>query len=302
MDNGKDSFFTVEEFYQNKKKFLRLKEVIKKSGYSRKIVKLPSSKTFYPVQVWGKRENRYLKKLSVDRRREFLKKKADDDSCCIILTDNLSFFPEIKEEAKKIGLALFRSELSRKRCQEKIKKLFLSPDSVTISGGLLRIFGLGVLISGDSGIGKSESALELITRGHFFVADDVVQIKKNTNRKLIGKAPSLSRHIMEIRGLGFINIKKIFGLKSILPQTKIDLVINLKRWKQGKEYDRIGLKFSEDYLILGEKIPQVNIPVAPGRNIATLIEVACKVHKLREKGYSASEELTEKINRTLSHP
>jgi len=160
---------------------------------------------------------------------------------------------------------------------------------------------LGVLIIGDSGVGKSESALELITRGHRFVSDDVVHLKRDARGKLIGMAPSLSRYFMEIRGLGFINIKEIFGSKIVLPKTKIDLVIRLKKWQQGKGYDRIGLKSPEDYAILGEKIPLVSIPVAPGRNIATLIEVACKIHLLRRKGYLASEELIKKLDRVLSH-
>lgn len=171
---------------------------------------------------------------------------------------------------------------------------------ITISGELLQVFGLGVLITGDSGIGKSECALELITRNHRLISDDVVQIKKCSNGKLIGTAPSLSRNFMEIRGLGLINIKEIFGSKVLLKQTKIDIAIKLKRWREGKEYDRIGLKFPANCVILGEKIPQLNIPVAPGRNIATLVEVACKVHILKEKGYRASEEMIKKLNRALS--
>jgi len=301
MDNEKDPFFTVEELYQKIIQSLRLKVVVKESRYSRKIAK--SGKDYGHVQVWGKRETQYLKNLPANKRGEFLKKKLEDDSCCIVLADNLTFLPEIRDEAKRIGVTLFRSGFSRKKCQEKLKKIFasLTSEKKTISGGLLKIFELGVLILGDSGIGKSESALELITRGHRFISDDVVHIKIGPFGKLIGIAPSLSRHIMEIRGLGFINIKKIFGSKSVLSQTKIDLVINLKKWKQGREYDRIGLKFAEDYVILGERIPQINIPVAPGRNIATLIEVACRVHRLRGKGYNASVELTKKLNRALSH-
>jgi len=301
MDNEKDPFFTVEELYQKIIQSLRLKVVVKESRYSRKIAK--SGKDYGHVQVWGKRETQYLKNLPANKRGEFLKKKLEDGSCCIVLADNLTFLPEIRDEAKRIGVALFRSGFSRKKCQEKLKKIFASftYEEKTISGGLLKIFESGVLILGDSGIGKSESALELITRGHRFISDDVVHIKIGPFGKLIGLAPSLSRHIMEIRGLGFINIKKIFGSKSVLSQTKIDLVINLKKWKKGREYDRIGLKFAEDYVILGERIPQINIPVAPGRNIATLIEVACRVHKLRGKGYNASVELTKKLNRALSH-
>lgn len=181
--------------------------------------------------------------------------------------------------------------------RERRKKI---SDQISVYGGLLQIFDLGVLITGDSGIGKSESALELISRGCRFVSDDVVKITKMANGELIGKSPALSRYFMEIRGLGIINIKEIFGLKAISEQSKIDLVIQLKKWRRGKEYDRLGLKFPEDYEILGTKIPQLNIPVAPGRNIATLIEVACKVHLLRQRGYLASQEIVKKLNRVLT--
>ncbi len=175
-----------------------------------------------------------------------------------------------------------------------------SPDKTTISGGLLRIFGLGVLIRGESGVGKSESALELITRGHRFISDDVTQIWKAKKGKIMGTSPHLSRHFMEVRGLGIINIKEIFGHKSISERAELDVIIQLKNWEKGKEYDRLGLKFPEDCQILGKKIPQISLPVAPGRNIATLIEIACRVHILKKKGYLAPNELTEKLNRALS--
>lgn len=169
-----------------------------------------------------------------------------------------------------------------------------------ISGGLLQMFGLGVLIIGDSGVGKSESALELIARGHRFVSDDVVHVWKTAGGRIIGKAPKLSRFFMEIRGLGIINIKEIFGPRSICSQAPIDLVIRLKKWHRKQEYDRLGLRFPEDYTVLGERIPQLNIPVAPGRNIATLMEVACKVHLLKKRGYQASLEIVKKLERALS--
>lgn len=171
---------------------------------------------------------------------------------------------------------------------------------ITISGGLLKVFRLGVLIRGDSGIGKSESALELIARGHRFISDDVTELRRTKTGKLVGSAPRLSRYFMEIRGLGIINIKEIFGPKSISTQAELNLIISLKRWKKGKEYDRLGLEFPEEDKFLGLKVPQINIPVAPGRNIATLIEVACKVHILREKGYFAPREISKRLNRVLS--
>jgi len=171
---------------------------------------------------------------------------------------------------------------------------------ITLSGGFLRIFGLGVIIIGHSGIGKSESALELISRGHRFISDDVVEVRKRKDGKLIGNAPSLSRYFMEIRGLGIINIKEIYGLRAIARQSNVDLVIRLKKWQRGDEYDRLGLEFPEDFEILGVKIPQLIVPVAPGRTIALLIEVACKVHLLRKKGYHASREIVKRLDKALT--
>jgi len=174
-----------------------------------------------------------------------------------------------------------------------------APQAV-ISGGLLQMFGLGVMVIGDSGVGKSESALELIARGHRFISDDVVQVRRTAAGRIIGKAPAVSRFFMEIRGLGIINIREIYGAASICRQTRVDLVIRLKKWHRKKEYDRLGLRFPEDFSILGVRIPQLNIPVAPGRNIATLMEVACKVHHLRRRGYQASHELVAKLEHALA--
>jgi len=162
------------------------------------------------------------------------------------------------------------------------------------------MYGLGVLITGDSGVGKSESALELICRGHRFISDDVVQVRRLPRGRIIGRAPSISRHFMEIRGLGIINIREIFGARSTALEAPIDLVIRLKKWQRKKEFDRIGLRFPEDMPVAGVRIPQMNIPVAPGRNIATLIEVACKVHLLRRRGYAASLDLCAKLDRAIA--
>jgi len=174
------------------------------------------------------------------------------------------------------------------------------PTPVIVPGGLLRMFGLGVLIVGDSGVGKSESALELVARGHRFVTDDVVQVRKTSGGRVVGRAPAVSRFFMEIRGLGIINIREIFGPRSISTESHIDLVIRLKKWQRKKEFDRLGLRFPEDTPILGVRIPQLNIPVAPGRNMATLIEIACRVHQLRCRGYSASFDLSRKLDRAIA--
>ncbi|MBC7361835.1 MAG: hypothetical protein H5U06_06095 [Candidatus Aminicenantes bacterium] len=171
---------------------------------------------------------------------------------------------------------------------------------VVISAGLLKIFGVGTLIIGDSGIGKSESSLELIARGHKFISDDVVEIYRDEDGRLHGRSPRLTRNFMEIRGLGIINIREIFGARAILEETPIDLVIRLKKWSKKMEIDRLGLKFPEDYLLVGTKIPQLHIPVAPGRNIATLIEVACRVFLLRQKGYQAAQDIVRRLDKKLA--
>jgi HPr kinase/phosphorylase len=169
----------------------------------------------------------------------------------------------------------------------------------TISGELLRIYGLGVFIFGDSGIGKSESVLELVGRGHRLVADDVVRVHRTADGTLRGRAPDLSRDYMEIRGLGIINIKEIFGPRALCAESAVDLAVRLRKWQRGREFDRLGLRFPKDHGILGVPIPQITIPVAPGRNIATLIEVASRVHCLRRRGYQASREIVRRLDRAL---
>jgi HPr kinase/phosphorylase len=193
-----------------------------------------------------------------------------------------------------------RSSAKKKKKALKADDRGRASSRLVLSGGFLQIFGLGVIITGHSGIGKSESALELISRGHRFISDDAVEVIKQRDGGLVGRSPSLSRYFMEIRGLGIINIRAIFGPRAICRQSKVDLVIWLKKWQKGDEYDRLGLEFPADYEILGVKIPQLIVPVAPGRTIALLIEVACKVHLLRKKGYHASREIVKKLDRALS--
>ncbi|MBU1338341.1 MAG: hypothetical protein KKD56_04650 [Acidobacteria bacterium] len=182
---------------------------------------------------------------------------------------------------------------------ERNRKSIGPEDSRIISGGLLHMLSLGILIVGDSGVGKSETALELILRGHHFISDDVTQVFKESGQ-VMGRAPELSRDFMEIRGMGIINIRHIFGADALLEKTAVDLVIELKKWEEGREYDRLGLKYYGEHTVLDEKIPQMSMPVAPGRNMATLIEVACKVHLLREQGYHAPEEIIKTLNRALT--
>lgn len=168
-----------------------------------------------------------------------------------------------------------------------------------VSAGLMRIFDVGILITGDSGIGKSESCAELIARGHKFVSDDVVILKKSPRGRLFGTAPPLSRDFMELRGLGIINIREIFGPQAIRRSSMIDLIIRLRKWTRGKACERLGLDIPADEDILGVRIPVLNIPVAPGRNIATLIEIACRVHVIGKKGYHAPREIVRRLEKAM---
>ncbi len=303
MNNESSQSFAGSNFYKKLKKSLKLTPVVGLAEFKRRLNLYGLKKCSLGVKVWGKKEMTRLEALSTEEKERFLRRRMKKEVLCLIVADNLSFLKEIKDEAKKRAISLFLSPLPQKKCRQELDGLIrkFSLQTCLISGGLLQIFGLGVLIIGDSGIGKSESALELISRGHLFVSDDVVSIKVVEN-KLFGEAPPLSRYFMEIRGLGIINIREIFGPKAVLEHTEINLVIHLKKWERGKEYDRLGLEFSENYKVLEYNLPQISIPVAPGRNIATLIEVACKVHILREKGYLASREIDKKLRRALSTP
>jgi HPr kinase/phosphorylase len=301
MNEGRGNSLQVRHFYQKAKIPLELRPVSGRTGFLKNIQFSESQGNSPPVEVWGRNEMRRIERMPRNQRNAFIQDRIRNLPC-LVLTDGLSYPQDIARKAKEWRIALFTTELSKTKSKAKMRKLFSSLESQQhiLSGGLLQIFGLGVLILGDSGVGKSESALELVSRGHLFVSDDVVQIQKNQDGKLIGSAVSLSRNFMEIRGLGIINIKQIYGEEFICQQTMIDLVIMLKRWKEGKDYDRLGLKFPGNQKILGVDVPKIAIPVAPGRNISTLIEVACKVFMLKQKGYHAALEITEKLDRALA--
>ncbi|MCK4760127.1 MAG: hypothetical protein KAT69_08745, partial [Candidatus Aminicenantes bacterium] len=244
MNSDKDSLIEVKDFFQNTKDFLKLVPVSGKVGFSRKTALSFLKKDRLPIRIWGKKNLDGLGSLSSPERKRFMKRKLGDETFCVILSGGLRFFPGIIEEARKKGVPLFETELSQRICREEVKRFVSSLDvqQVKISAGLLQISSLGVLIMGDSGIGKSESTLELISRGYRFICDDVVLIQKKANDKLVGSAPPLTRNFMEIRGLGIINIKEIFGPKSVMKQSRIDLVIRLKKLqKKRKEHDRLGL-------------------------------------------------------------
>ena len=169
-----------------------------------------------------------------------------------------------------------------------------------IHGVLMDILGLGVLVIGESGIGKSECALDLVVRGHRLVADDAVEIRSRAQSFVLGSCPELTRHHMEIRGLGLINVQDLFGVASTRTSKRVELVVQLERWEHGREYDRLGLDESY-YELLGTRIPMIRMPVAPGRNVAILVEVAARNQLLRARGHHAARRLAERLNQQLEN-
>ncbi len=301
MNERRENSLRVEDFFRKAKVIMELRPAAGKIGFSRRIDSSSPQGRSQPIQVWGKQEIKRIGQLSPENMKNCIKKRLRK-VWCVILSEGSTAPEMLRERAREQKVALFVTDLSKKLCREKLKELLptFMPAQKTLSGGLLQIFGIGLLILGDSGVGKSESALELVSRGHRFVCDDVVGVRINERGEIVGSAVPLSRNFMEIRGLGIINIKKIYGADSICSQAKIDLVVELKRWEEGKEYDRLGLKFPESHDILGRTVPKISIPVAPGRNIATLIEVACKVFLLKKKGYLAAEDISKKLEHVLT--
>lgn len=301
MSNGKDFSLSVLDFFKKWKIELKLNWKTKRIGIENKIFPDFPYKTKPAIYILGKDEYDRYRLFSVRQKGAYLKKVFKQETAAIIGSKGVNFSSEFVKAAEEKNVVLFTTSLTEIECHARIKKILsgILPNQTILSGGLLEIFGLGIIIIGDSGVGKSESALELISHGHKFVSDDVTRFYFNENGVLCGSAPEASKNYMEIRGLGIINIKEIFSEHIIKERTKIDLVIQLKRWKEGKQYDRLGLKFPKKYEILGKKIPQIVIPVAPGRNIALLIEIACKVHILRKKGINASLDMVRKVDHLL---
>ena len=254
------------------------------------------------VQIVGSSEIGYLRELTPRRRSTILAKLCQCHISCFVLTRGLAPPRELISAAESAGVPLLTTPLESTKFI-KLFSTFLEERLATrlhLHSVLLDVFGLGTLMLGDSGIGKSECALELIDRGHRLVADDVVEIKKMADT-LLGASPDLTRYHMELRGIGVLNIRDLYGISSISLSKRIGLVIQLERWEEGKEYDRLGLR-DETYLILGIDLPLVRMPVAPGRNIALLVEVAARNQLLREGGYDAARRFVGRVDSIVGSP
>jgi HPr kinase/phosphorylase len=249
------------------------------------------------IQVIGKAEMTYLNEMDPNVRKERLDQFFKYDFPCMIISRSMEVPDFIIEPAEKYKKPLMRS---RYVTTSLIHKLINYLDSalapkITRHGVLVDVYGVGVFLMGESGIGKSETALELVKRGHRLVADDAVEIKKVAENRLIGEAPELIRHFMEIRGIGIIDIKSMYGVSAVINNKPLDIVIYLEFWDNNKEYDRLGL--TQEYTeILGVKLPKIVLPVRPGRNLAVIVEVAARNWRLKNMGYNAAQELDNRLN------
>ena len=255
---------------------------------------------FERPQVIGKVEMTYLESLEPAVRRERLQKYFSYDLPCVVICRGMTAPPELLEAAQARDIAVYQtSMLTTKFTFNAINYLnrCLAP-RVTRHGVLVDVYGVGVLLTGESGVGKSEAALELVKRGHQLVADDVVDICRVSENRLTGECPEMVRHFMEIRGIGIIDIKAMYGIGAVATSKSIDLVMHMEHWVQGKEYDRLGLN-EETITILGVKVPHQIMPVRPGRNLAIIIEVAARNLSLKRMGYSAAHELDRRLNEMI---
>ena len=248
------------------------------------------------IQVMGKVEITYLEQYSAEKRYELFDKLFATKFPALIITRNMHIFPEMIELAKKYDLTVMRTEEST----SSLMSALISYLNVQIAprhtrhGVLVEVYGEGVLMMGESGVGKSETAIELVKRGHRLVADDAVEIKKVSSKTLVGSSPDIIRHFVELRGIGIIDVKEIFGIGAVKATENINLVIQLEPWVEGKQYDRLGME--EQYTeIMGISVPSLTIPVKPGRNLAIIIEVAAMNNRQKRMGYNAAVELNNRI-------
>lgn len=248
------------------------------------------------IQVMGMVENTYLATLDSTERYKRLEEFFSKKIPVTVVTRGMDIFPEMLELAKKYNTNILRSPLSTSAFMSALIAFLnveLAP-RITRHGVLVEVYGEGILILGESGIGKSEAAVELMKRGHRLVADDAVEIRRVSSKTLVGSSPEIIRHFIEMRGIGIIDVKKIFGMGAVKDTEKIDLVIQLENWQKGKQYDRLGLvdNYTE---ILGINVPSLNIPIRPGRNLAVIFEIAAMNNRQRRMGYNAAEELNNRL-------
>ena len=252
------------------------------------------------LQIMGRVESTYLDTLTSEERRAAFERFMQYDIAGLVICHSVPAFPECIEMAEKYDRNVFITHEDTSELQADVitsLRKHLAP-RLTTHGVLVEVYGEGLLLIGDSGIGKSETALELIKRGHRLIADDAVEVKRISSDTLVGCAPELIRYYMELRGIGVINVRHLYGMGAVKPETNIDLVVSMEPWEDGKAYDRLGLT-NETASFLGVSLPQVTIPVRPGRNLAVIMELAAMNNRQKKMGYNAAEALTAEHDRAI---
>lgn len=253
------------------------------------------------IQLVGYVEYTYLQTLEEERKKQIYKQFLSYGLPCLIYTTEILPDEEMLKQANETDTPIFATNKKTTPFQAELLRWLnveLAP-CISIHGVLVDIYGVGVLIMGESGVGKSEAALELIKRGHRLVTDDVVEIRKVSDDTLVGKAPDITKNLIELRGIGIVDVKTMFGVQSVRETQTIDLVITLEDWDKDKEYDRLGLeeKYTE---FLGNKVQCHEIPIRPGRNLAIILESAAINHRQKQMGYNAAQELYRRVQQSLT--
>ena len=249
------------------------------------------------LQVIGRVETTYLAGMTSEQRRTSFERLLSQNIPALVISRGLEPYPECMEMAEKYDRTVLRSKETTSALMSAIigsMRVYLAP-RITRHGVLVEVYGEGVLLLGESGVGKSETAIELVKRGHRLIADDAVEIKRLSTKRLVGTAPELIRHYIELRGIGVVDVRRIFGMSAIKEESDIDMVINLEQWKDGAMYDRLGLE-NLYTTILDVQVPSLTVPVKPGRNLAVIIEVAAMNNRHKKMGYNAAMEFTKQIN------
>ena len=253
------------------------------------------------VQIIGYVEYTYLQTLTEERKTEIYEKMLKHKVPCVIFSRSLQPEESFLRIAQERDVPVFSTEKKTSSFMGELIRWLnvkLAP-CISIHGVLVDVYGVGVLIMGESGIGKSEAALELIKRGHRLVTDDVVEIRKVSDDTLVGSAPDITKHFIELRGIGIVDVKSMFGVQSVRETQNIDLVITLEDWSRDREYDRLGLE--EEYTeFLGNKVVCHSIPIRPGRNLAIIVESAAVNHRQKQMGYNAAQELYKRVQNSLT--
>ena len=293
----------IEEFQLEKLYMPEKKIYIESSDISRPGLPISGYYGYFDplrIQILGKTEYGYLedfpRNVQLERLEQFLSQKP----AAVVVTSSLEVSPEFIAIAKKNDVPLLRTDWRTSEFTANLissLKVSLAP-RITRHGVLVEVYGEGMLILGDSGVGKSETAIELVKRGHRLIADDAVEIKRVSATTLVGRAPELIRHYVELRGIGIVDVRRLFGMGAVKESEKIDLVITLEQWENGKMYDRLGLD-EKTTDILGINVPTIEIPVSPGRNLSVVIEVAAMNNRQKRMGYNTAKEFNKRLMESM---